>query len=269
MNKTILITGSTDGIGFETAKSLIELGHNVLIHGRNKEKLVDTKAKLLKINNKAQIHSYLADLSAMNEVKELASQILNDHSKLDVLINNAGVFVVANQVTQDGLDIRYAVNTIAPYLLTQLLMPLLGQDSRVINLSSAAQASIDPSELLTESRLSDGEVYAKSKLGLTMWSFQLAHTLGDEGPVIVAVNPASMIGSKMVNQAYGVAGKSLKIGADVLVKAALSDEFAEASGKYFDNDYGQFRLPHPDATDQHKTKELTESIESVLAKLGH
>lgn len=267
MKKTILITGSTDGIGLQTAKKLIKLGHNVLIHGRNKVKLEAIKQELSQINNQTEIQSYSADLSDINEVRGLAAQVIQEHKKLDVLINNAGVFVVPNKVTQDGLDVRYVVNTIAPYLLTQLLMPIMDVESRVINLSSAAQAPIDPSELSNPSTLSDGEVYAKSKLALTMWSFQLAQSLGDNGPLIIAVNPASMIGSKMVNQAYGVEGKSLDVGADVLAKAALSDEFSNASGKYFDNDYGQFKSPHPDANDEKKTAELTQYIELLLSKL--
>ena len=267
MKKTILITGSTDGIGLETAKSLVESGHHVLIHGRNKEKLHDTVKQLKLINAQAHIHSYAADLSDLNQVRKFAAAVKKDHDKLDVLINNAGVFVVPNTMTKDGLDVRFVVNTIAPYLLTLKLIPIMNKDGRVINLSSAAQAPLDPTEISQHSTLSDGEVYAKSKLALTMWSFHLANTQAENGPSIIAVNPASMLGSKMVNTAYGVKGKSLKIGADVLVKAALSDAFSSASGKYFDNDYGQFRSPHPDAFNQRKTQDLTEEIESIISKI--
>ena len=97
-----------------------------------------------------------------------------------------------------------------------------------------------------------------------MWSFHLAKTLGSDGPVVVAVNPASLLASKMVKDAYGVAGHDLSIGADILVRAALSDEFANASGKYFDNDRGQFAQPHPNALDSAKNEALVDAIEQLI-----
>ena len=99
-----------------------------------------------------------------------------------------------------------------------------------------------------------------------MWSRHLALSLGEEGPAIIAVNPGSLLGSKMVKEAYGVAGKDIQIGADILTRAALSGEFASASGKYFDNDARQFASPHPDALDDGKCQELVDVIESVLGK---
>lgn len=117
------------------------------------------------------------------------------------MINNAGVFIVPETVTSDGFDVRFMINTIAPYLLTQQLLPLLDKTSRIINLSSAAQSSVSPEELTKPSVLSDSAVYAKSKLALTMWSRQMALQLGANGPSIIAINPKSFLGSKMVEQA--------------------------------------------------------------------
>jgi NAD(P)-dependent dehydrogenase (short-subunit alcohol dehydrogenase family) len=110
------------------------------------------------------------------------------------------------------------------------------------------------------------EAYAQSKLALTIWSREMALAQKD-GPVIVAVNPGSMLGSKMVKEGFGVAGGDIRIGADILTRAALGDEFAEASGLYFDNDSGQFASPHPDALDRHKSQEVVRVIETVLAAL--
>ncbi len=107
--------------------------------------------------------------------------------------------------------------------------------------------------------------YAQSKLAITMWSCHMAMELKENGPAIIAVNPASMLGSKMVKEAYGVAGGDLSIGADILCRAALSDEFAGASGKYFDNDTGRFASPHPDALDAEKNAALVGTIEAWLA----
>jgi hypothetical protein len=95
----------------------------------------------------------------------------------------------------------------------------------------------------------------------------MALSLKDDGPAIIAVNPRSMLGSKMVKQAFGVAGGDLRIGADILCRAALEDEFAAASGQYFDNDSGQFASPHPDALNPQKSEGIVRVIEAVLAEI--
>ena len=265
MQKTILITGSTDGIGLETAKILASQGHNVLLHGRNLEKLEQVQKTLLELKGGGDVEIYVADLSLMDNVEELAKTVAEKHSKLDVLINNAGVYNTPDPVTKDGLDVRFAVNTIAPYLLTQRLLPLLGTSGRVINLSSAAQSNVKLEALVGRVKLRDGAAYAQSKLALTMWSRSLGLSLKDSGPIIVAINPGSMLGSKMVQQAFGVTGGDIRIGAKILTRAALTDEFKTASGKYFDNDSGQFAPPHPDALDTQKCQEIVRVIETVLA----
>ena len=265
MKKTILITGSTDGIGLETAKMLASMGHHILLHGRNPVKLKEAEKEVSVSSLDGGIEAYVADLSLMANVEALAKTVVEKHPKLDVLINNAGVYNATNPITQDGLDIRFAVNAIAPYLLTKSLLPLLGTSGRVINLSSAAQSTIDIEALAGRGKLSDGAAYAQSKLALTMWSRSMALSLKEQGPVIIAVNPGSLLGSKMVKQAFGVTGGDIRIGAEILTRAALTDEFKTASGKYFDNDSGQFASPHADALDTEKSQEVVGMIESILA----
>lgn len=243
---------------------LVQQGHTVLLHGRSRDKLAVAKKQLSAVNTEATIETFLADLSILEEVKMFSASVRKTHNQLDVLINNAGVYVVSETISADNLDVRFVVNTIAPYLLTKELLPILKHNSRVINLSSAAQSSLEANELTTPSKLSDSSVYAKSKLALTMWSHQLARLGGENGPAFIAINPASMLGSKMVQQAYGVAGGKLEIGAEILVRAALSDEFKDASGKYFDNDIGLFTSPHRDALDPVKASRIIEVIESIL-----
>ena len=267
MQKTILITGSTDGIGLETARMLVSLGHHVLLHGRNLSKLEAAEKTLSALPGDGRVESYVADLSLMANVEALAKAVAEKHAKLDVLINNAGVYSAPDPVTQDGLDVRFAVNAIAPYLLAQQLLPLLGTSGRVLNLSSAAQSAVNLKALLGQVRLSDGAAYAQSKLALTAWSRTLALSLGDRGPIVVAINPGSMLGSKMVRQAFGVAGGDIRIGAEILCRAALSDEFAAASGQYFDNDSGRFASPHADAIDSQKSQEIVRAIEAILAEI--
>jgi len=268
MTKTILITGSTDGIGFETAKALASLGHKILIHGRCESKLTKTQTILSKLTSSETIESFRADLSKIQDVETLATAIADTHSKLDVLINNAGVFKVPTPFTKEGYDLRFIVNTIAPYLLTKRLLPLMSTDARVINLSSAAQSAVNPDALTGKVQLDDNQAYAQSKLALTMWSSHLAQALTNKEPAIIAINPASFLASKMVKDAYGVDGNDLRVGADILIKASLSDQFADASGKYFDNDQRQFALPHPDAQNNRKIEQVMQAIETALLKMS-
>lgn len=253
----ILITGATDGIGMETAKMLTKEGHEVLLHGRSEEKL----ANVAKETGNENAEQYVADLSEMANVRSFARAVREKHSHLDVLINNAGVYTAPGEKTEDGLDIRFAVNTVAPYILTNELLPLMDDSGRIVNLSSAAQKPVDAKALAGNADLQDGEAYAQSKLALTMWTVELANSTD---PVIVAVNPGSLLGSKMVKTAFGVEGNDITIGANILYQAALSDKFADASGKYFDNDSGDFGDPHPDAMDQDKRTALIEQIEGII-----
>lgn len=266
MTKTILITGSTDGIGLETARALARSGHRVLLHGRNADKLAAVEAELSGTGGSGRVETLRADLSRLAEVDALARDVASRHTHLDALINNAGVYRTARPETADGLDARFAVNTIAPYRLTLRLLPLLDPTSRVINLSSAAQAPVDLEALASPPRLAEGQAYAQSKLALTAWSRSLATSISKAGPAIIAVNPGSLLATNMVRQTFGIAGNDIRIGAEILVRAALSDAFADASGKYFDNDSGQFAPPHADARDAETGEAIIAAIEAVLAR---
>jgi NAD(P)-dependent dehydrogenase (short-subunit alcohol dehydrogenase family) len=264
MSKTILITGATDGIGLETAKLLRAGGHDLLLHGRSDTKLTATEDAVGAIEGVGRIRTYRADLSSVSAVRRLADDVLESEAELDVLINNAGVFAMSDPIIEGGLDARFMVNTIAPYILATQLAKFLGTDGRIVNMSSAAQAPISLAALNGDQRLPDNQAYAQSKLAITMWSRHLADKFGDGGPALIAVNPGSLLGSKMVKEAYGTQGKDLLIGAEILVRAATSPEFADATGRYFDNDSGRFSEPHPDAVDPNKNAALVEAIERLL-----
>jgi len=263
MKKNILLTGATDGIGKVTAAKLVEAGHQVLVHGRSEEKLASTIAMLEALPGDGRVEGYLADLSDMKAVTRLASEVAEKHSHLDTLINNAGVLKSPRSITDDGLDIRFAVNTVAPYLLAKQLLPALDESSRVVNVASAAQAPFNASDLVCDKKLADMDAYAQSKLGIIMWGNSLAGKQPN-GPAYIAVNPGSVLASKMVKEGFGIEGKSLDIGADILCSATLDESFSSASGKYFDNDSGAFANPLPDALDMAKCDEVVRVLESVV-----
>jgi NAD(P)-dependent dehydrogenase (short-subunit alcohol dehydrogenase family) len=271
MSSTILITGATDGIGLEAARQLASRGQHLLLHGRNPTKLEAAERAVIAAAGDGGnvVGSFVADLSKLADVEQLAAAVLEQVDHLDVLINNAGVLRTSQPITDAGIDVRFVVNTIAPYVLTRRLMPILGPSARIINLSSAAQAPVDADALAGRVRLSDDlAAYSQSKLAITMWSRHLADEL-PAGPSVVAVNPGSLLATKMVKEGFGVAGNDISIGADVLTRAALSDEFGEASGRYFDNDAGRFGDPHPDALDPVKNAALVRALNAVVADLDN
>ncbi|WP_069301752.1 SDR family NAD(P)-dependent oxidoreductase [Neptunicoccus sediminis] len=257
MTKTILITGATDGIGLLTAKTLAADSHTVLLHGRSDDKLASAARDL-----GGSPETYRADLSRLEEVDALVTSIRSRHDRLDVLLNNAGVLKTAETRTVDGLDVRFMVNTLAPCVLTRGLLPIIPKDGRVISLSSAAQAPVDVGALRGTVALDYSAAYAQSKLALTIWSQELAAE-HPEGPVFVAVNPGSLLASKMVRDSYGIAGNDLQIGADILRRAAVSDEFATASGQYFDNDNGRFARPHKAAAEREHVTQVMAAIREL------
>lgn len=243
MSKTILITGATDGIGLLLARKLAQLEQTVLLHGRSAEKLA---AAAKDVGGAPK--TYRADLSKLDEVDAMADALLADHSQLDIVINNAGILKSVETRTTSGRDIRFEVNTIAPFLLTQRLLQIIPADGRVVNLSSAAQAPVDVDAMKSFRSMGDMDAYAQSKLAITIWTAALAQLMPD-GPAFIAVNPGSLLASKMVKEGFGIAGNDLNVGADILIAAALEPEFAEASGQYFDNDSGRFASPHAAASE--------------------
>ncbi|MEM9921263.1 MAG: SDR family NAD(P)-dependent oxidoreductase [Bacteroidota bacterium] len=264
MKKTILITGSTDGIGKLTAQKLAVEGHEVVLHGRNLEKLTAAIAELKQNSNNENIRGYVADFADLDAVRQMAGRLKEELTKIDVLINNAGVFKSSAADNKDGLDLRMVVNYLAPYLLTEELMPLIrkGTDARIINLSSAAQAPVSKEVLLGQAKQSAQATYAQSKLALTMWSFDLAKKLQDIS--VIAVNPGSLLNTRMVREAYGKSWSSADKGATILYELAILESYKGVTGKYFDNDQGAFGRAHSDAYQQESIDRLIEVTKAML-----
>ena len=262
--KTILITGSTDGIGKLAAVKLAKEKHLVILHGRNQEKLQQTISEVRASTENDHIMGYVADLSDFESIEKMTAEIVQDHSQIDILINNAGVFKSRSSMNGNHLDMRFAVNYLAPFLLTNgLLQCLKSSDSpRVINLSSAAQATVSHEALRGNELLSEQEAYAQSKLALTMWSFAFAKIYTDINTI--AVNPGSLLNTKMVKEAYGQYWSSADKGANILYDLAISKKYDDSSGTYFDNDMGNFNRAHSDAYDDEKIARLILETEEIL-----
>ncbi|MEM1408602.1 MAG: SDR family NAD(P)-dependent oxidoreductase [Bacteroidota bacterium] len=263
MTKKIVITGSTDGIGKLAAFQFAKAGHHVCIHGRSTEK-VDTVISEIKSEFAMEASGVVGDLSSFGSLKKLAEDISSNLPVIDVLINNAGVFHSPKVQNEEGLDLRFMVNYLAPYYLTQELKPLLekSEKPRVLNLSSAAQSPVSPEILSGERQGAVQETYAQSKLALTMWTFEFARLYPKI--VTIAVNPGSLLNTKMVQEAYGQYWSSADKGADILFDLAVNEVHENNSGKYFDNDRGVFAKAHSEAYSVSKTDALISMTEKIL-----
>lgn len=270
--KTILITGSTDGIGKLTAVKLAKDGHYIFLHGRNAEKLKMVIEEIKTETGNLNISGFVADFSDLEDVKKMVKNIETNcnlflpDSKIDILINNAGVFKTPEHNTSGGRDIRMVVNFLAPVILTNGILPLLQQSDhpRIINLSSAAQAPVtyfSKGTMHLASPISQSEMYAQSKLALTMWSFYFAKKYPQV--TSISVNPGSLLNTKMANEAYGQYWSSAEKGVDILYDLAVNPEHEKNSGKYFDNDMGGFNQAHPDCYDEGKVEEVLEIAASL------
>ncbi|MEM6807011.1 MAG: SDR family NAD(P)-dependent oxidoreductase, partial [Bacteroidota bacterium] len=263
MKKSILITGSTDGIGKLAAIKLAHEGHHLYLHGRNPGKLSLVISEVKQLSKNDNIRGFLADFSDLSSVRKMANEVKDALPKLDVLINNAGIFKSSITHNQAGIDIRFLVNYLAPYLLTHALLPLLekGEDTRIINLSSAAQAAVSYEAFRGKEQLSSQEAYAQSKLAITMWSTYLAKKLDNIS--VIALNPGSLLNTKMVQEAYGHHWSSADKGANIIYDLATSEDYQAASGKYYDNDQGGFGQAHPDAYSDRKIEKLILETEAI------
>ena len=268
--KSILITGCTDGIGKLATEKLYGDGHSLILVGRNKDKL-EKLVKTLQSKSTTKVHYIVCDLSDLQSLN-VVSNYLDSHSlSLDVIINNAGVFKSEQLNNKDGLDLRFVVNYLAPYILTRMTLPYLEKstDKRIINLSSAAQESVSLSALEGNTTLSAQMSYAQSKLALTMWSFELGKQL--DNTAVIPVNPGSLLNTKMVREAYGRYWSPASKGANIIHALATDNQYAGVTGKYFDNDLGdnvgRFGPAHSDAYDTGRISDLLTTTDKIIENL--
>jgi NAD(P)-dependent dehydrogenase (short-subunit alcohol dehydrogenase family) len=237
----ILVTGSTDGLGKSTARDLAATGATVLLHGRDPERGDAAVREIREETDNDRLHYYVADFSSLEEVRRLADEVTADHDRLDVLVNNAGIGAgrrgeTSRDLSRDGYELRFAVNYLAPFLLTRLLLPLVrrSEPARIVNVASAGQSPISFDDVMLERGYDGMRAYAQSKLALVMFTFDLAEELEGTGLIANSLHPASLMDTKMVFETFGSASSSVREGTDATVRLAISPELRRVTGRYFD-----------------------------------
>lgn len=233
---TMLVTGATDGLGKRVALKLAGTGAAVLLHGRDRGRCEATLEEIRRETGSEKLGYYLADFSSLDAVRGLAEQVLSNHDRLDVLVNNAGVIARNRTETEDRFEITFAVNYLAHFLLTNLLLPLLraAAPARVVNVASAAQHPIDFSDPMLTQGYDGMKAYSQSKLAQVMFTFELAGRLEGTGVTTNALHPASLMDTKMVFETFGYNMSTVEEGADATVRLAISPELEGVTGRYFD-----------------------------------
>jgi NAD(P)-dependent dehydrogenase (short-subunit alcohol dehydrogenase family) len=236
---TILITGATDGIGRQTALDLAATGANLIVHGRSVEKLERLVEELGRVHGHGEIATIHGDLGDLDQVHALARELLERFAGLDVLLNNAGVFMNEYVATPQGHETTWAVNVLAPILLTHLLLPRLRESEdggRVVNVSSVAHNRGTPSwdEVDVPRGFDPYAAYARSKLALTLLTVELARRVGEQ-PLLVSLHPG-VVSTKLLTAGFGMQGPdSLRDGAatSVYVATAPHSLLRAHQGGYF------------------------------------
>jgi NAD(P)-dependent dehydrogenase (short-subunit alcohol dehydrogenase family) len=230
--KTVLITGSTDGLGREVATRVAALGAHVIIHGRNQERgvaVVDAIAR----EGKGSAKFYAADFASLEQVRSFAQAIRGNYSRIDVLVNNAGVLVRDRQVSHDGHELQFAVNYLAGFLLTRTLLPALvaAAPSRIVNVASMAQSPIDIDDVMLKRPGATSRGYRQSKLAQVLFTMDLAAELQGKDVTVVALHPATMMDTSMVRRSGMTARATVGEGAEAVMHL-LTGSGVE-SGQYF------------------------------------
>jgi len=233
---SILVTGSTSGIGRETARQLARLGEHVIVHGRDARRLREA-AEDIRRDTGSAVDTVLADLSSQAQVRQMAADISDRFGRLDVLINNAGVYMIRRHVTEDGYEETFAVNVLAPFLLTQLLLPLLeaSAPARIVNVSSSAHQAaraVEFDNLSGERHYLGYEAYALSKLGELLLTYEQAERLDPARITSNALHPGD-ISTKMLHKGFGFGGRPVEDGARTPVYCAVAKELAGVTGRYY------------------------------------
>jgi NAD(P)-dependent dehydrogenase (short-subunit alcohol dehydrogenase family) len=233
MDKAILITGATDGLGRALAMDLAATGARLLVHGRNEERGRETTAAIRQATGNDQLELFLADLSELAQVARLADEV-EQAGPLDVLVSNAGIGTTVpgggvRQESKDGIELRFAVNYLAGYLLTRRLLRTLNSGARIVHVSSAGQMPIDFDDPMLERDYSGVRAYCQSKLAQIMFMFDLGEELDGAGVTANALHPATYMPTKIVPSPVS----TLEDGVEATRRLVDAGEVEGVSGRYF------------------------------------
>jgi len=260
--RTIVITGATDGLGKGLASELATTGARLILHGRNEKK---GQALLEELRPKAtgELEFRRAHFKSLDEVRELADS-LQEEDRIDVLVNNAGIGTAGpREDSEDGYELTFQVNYLAPFLLTRRLLPLIKSTapSRIVNVSSAGQTPIDFDDVMLEDSYSGFQAYSQSKLALVMFTFDLAEELEGSGVTVNCLHPGTYLPTKMVKAAGVDPVTPLEDGVAATMRLITSPEVEGTNGHYFDGTSES--APHPQAEDPEARRQLRELSEEL------
>ncbi|HEX4735657.1 MAG TPA: SDR family NAD(P)-dependent oxidoreductase [Thermoleophilaceae bacterium] len=231
--KTILITGATDGLGRALAADLAATGARLLVHGRDEARGRETVDAIRAESGNDNLELYIADLSELAQVRRLAEEVAGAGA-LDVLVSNAGIGTTvpgggARQESSDGIELRFAVNYLAGYLLTRSLLGNLTESARIVHVSSAGQTPIDFEDPMLERDYSGVRAYCQSKLAQIMFTFDLAEELAGTGVTANALHPATYMPTKIVPSPVS----TLEEGVAATRRLVDDAELDGVTGRYF------------------------------------
>lgn len=236
--KTVLITGSTDGVGRYVAKRLAADGAQVLIHGRDEGRARELISDIARESHAAPVF-YRADLSSLAGVRKLADAVRAGHARLDVLVNNAGIgsgtLGAERRESADGFELRFAVNYLSGFLLAYLLLPRItaAAPSRIVNVASLAQHRIDFDDVMITEGYSGSRAYAQSKLAQIMFTVDLAEELEGAGVTVNCLHPATCMDTTMVRAGGLTPMSTVEQGGQAILHLVRGDDVANESGLFF------------------------------------
>lgn len=267
---TALITGATDGLGRSVATELARRGARVLVHGRNPERGAETIAAIRAQTGSERVELHLADFASLAQVRDLADAVAESAAELHLLVNNAGIGSGQpdsphRQESSDGIELRFQVNYLAGFLLTERLLGLLRRSApaRVVNVSSLGQAPIDFDDPLLLRDYDGVQAYCQSKLAQVMHAIDISEAIPSEELTANSLHPATYMPTKIVLSERGSSHDSLELGTRATLRLAIGPELEAVSGRFFD------RLSessaHPQAYDPEARARLRELSEELVA----
>ena len=236
--KTVLVTGSTDGVGRYVAAKLAAAGAKVLIHGRDRDRAKALADEIRRAGHGEAVF-YQADLSSLAGARQLADAVLAGHKRLDVFISNAGIGSrtqgAERRESVDGYELRFAVNYLSGFLLAHLLLPLLkaGAPSRIVNVASLGQHPIDFDDVMLTKDYSGSRAYAQSKLAQIMFTIDLARELSGFGVMVNSLHPATYMNTTMVREGGITPISTVEQGGDAILHLAAGDDMVGKTGLFF------------------------------------